>query len=420
MNDIFQSIESEVRSYCRNFDDIFVSAKDSMIVGESGNSYIDFFAGAGSLNYGHNNTYIKNKLVNYILHDGITQGLDMKTDAKRRFLQLFHDSILSPRGLKYKIQFCGSTGTDAVEASLKLAKKIKGRQGIFAFMGSYHGMTLGSMSVTSNKHKRVKDSPVSGVTFIPFESDETYCFDSIEYMESIINDDHSGVEKPAAIIFETIQAEGGINIASNDWLVRLRKFCDIHDIILICDDIQVGCGRIGNFFSFEPSGIVPDIVLLSKSISGLGLPMSIVLLKNELDIWEPGEHTGTFRGCQYSFVTGAAALEYRDLIDLDSIVKEKGKIINKFLLNMESVRNELATIRGKGMIWGIDLTKIKKPELARHVSKLCFEKKLIIEVVGRKNMVLKLMPSLTIDKNLLIQGLKILDTSLSWCIEMGI
>ncbi len=418
MIDIFQSIESEVRSYCRDFTDIFISAKDSTIVGESGGNYIDFFAGAGSLNYGHNNAYIKEKLVDYILKDGITQGLDLKTEAKRYFLQSLNDYILSPRAFEYKVQFCGSTGTDAVEASLKLAKKIKGRQGIFAFMGSYHGMTLGSMSVTSNIQKRVKDSPISGVTFIPFKTNGTYSFDSITYIESILNDDHSGIEKPAAIIFETIQAEGGINVASSGWLVRLRNLCDIHDIILICDDIQVGCGRTGSFFSFELSKIVPDIVILSKSISGLGLPMSIVLLKKELDIWKPGEHTGTFRGCQFSFVAGAAALEYRNIIDLDSRTKEKGEFIQQYLLNIELVKTEIITIRGQGMIWGIDLTKINRPGLARQVSKRCFEKKLIIEVTGRNDMVLKIMPPLTIDKMLLLQGLEIINDSLSNCIGM--
>lgn len=419
MNDIFQSIESEVRSYCRVFDDIFVSAKDSTIIGASGRNYIDFFAGAGSLNYGHNNTYIKNKLVDYILADGITQGLDMKTEAKRNFLQLFNDSILLPSGLKYKVQFCGSTGTDAVEASLKLAKKIKGRQGIFAFMGSYHGMTLGSLSVTSNIQKRVKNTPVSGVTFIPFETGGTNLCNSIAYLDAILNDDHSGIEKPAAIIFETIQAEGGINVASTEWLIELRRLCNIHDIILICDDIQVGCGRTGSFFSFELSGIVPDIVLLSKSISGLGLPMSIVLLRRELDIWEPGEHAGTFRGCQFAFVAGAAALEYRKLVDLDYMVTEKGELIHQYLLNLELVRKGIITIRGQGMIWGIDLTNTNKPKLARQVCKLCFDKNLIIEAVGRKGMVLKIMPPLTIDKRLLVQGLDILNNSLSYCIGMS-
>lgn len=415
MSDIFQNIESEVRLYCRHFDDTFISAKDSTILAASGREYIDFFAGAGSLNYGHNNTYIKNKLVKYILNDGITQGLDMKTEAKQRFLQLFNDLILSPRSLNYKVQFCGSTGTDAVEASLKLAKKIKGRQGIFAFMGSYHGMTLGSLSVTSSRKKRFNDFSVSGITFFPFETGGEYAFDSIAYLESILNDDHSGIEKPAAIIFETIQAEGGINIASTEWLVKLRNLCDAHDIILICDDVQVGCGRTGDFFSFESSGIVPDIVLLSKSISGIGLPMSIVLLKRELDIWEPGEHTGTFRGCQFSFVAGAAALEYRNLVQIDSTVREKEDLIEQYLLNIKLVKDGIVSVRGRGMIWGIDLSNVNKQSVARQVSQKCFEKNLILEVVGRNDMVLKILPPLTIDEKQLIQGLDIINNSINCC-----
>lgn len=405
----FESHESNVRTYCRYFSDVFLKAKDDIIYSETGKEYIDFFAGAGALNYGHNNDYIKEQLLNYINLDGISHGLDMYTVAKRKFITKFVDSILKPRNLDYKLQFCGATGTNAVEASLKLARKVKKRTNIFSFMGAFHGMSLGSLSATSNRSSREGAGlPLNQVTFIPHPSGVMNQFDTIEYMENILLDDHSGIEKPAAIIFETVQAEGGINPVSEQWLRRLSDLCKRHDILLICDDIQVGCGRTGTFFSFERAGIVPDMVTLSKSISGYGLPMSLLLLSPELDEWEPGEHNGTFRGNQMAFVAAYAALELREKLDLDQMVMTNERFIQSYLENNIGRINEKIEIRGLGMIWGIDLSKIGDSNLTKKIVLDCFDRGLIIERAGRQDSVVKLLPPLTMTPDHLERGCEIL------------
>ncbi|PNQ87683.1 diaminobutyrate--2-oxoglutarate transaminase [Paenibacillus polymyxa] len=408
----FETLESNVRSYCRSFPVVFNKAKNDVLYTEAGEGYIDFFAGAGALNYGHNNDFMKNRLLDYLTSDRIMHGLDMYTTAKQEFIESFSERILRPKGLNYKLQFCGPTGTNAVEAALKLARKVKKRNGVFAFMGAFHGMSLGSLSITSNNSMRESAGvPLNNVTFIPYNSTFNG-MDTILYMEQLLTDTHSGVEKPAAIILETIQAEGGINIADNEWLRDLRQLCDDHDILLIVDDIQVGCGRVGSFFSFERAGIVPDMVVLSKSISGYGLPMSLLLLKPELDIWSPGEHNGTFRGNQLAFVGAKAALEFRDTVGLEAQVKEKEAFVQQFLREHIQTMDPLIEIRGLGLIWGIDVTHLGEA-FAKEVATLCFSKGLIIERAGRNDTVLKIMPALTISMENLIKGCNIIKESMA-------
>ncbi len=408
---IFEKCESNVRSYCRSFPTIFHRAKGSILYAESGQEYIDFFAGAGALNYGHNHDYIKQKVMSYLDADGIAHGLDMYTSAKEKFLAKFNETILSTKHLDYRIQFCGPTGTNAVEAALKLARKVKKRPGIFSFMGAYHGMTLGSLSITANTGIRAGAiGTLNDVTFMPYPYGFMESFDTIKYLESVLNDVSSGIEKPAAIIFETVQAEGGVVVAPIEWMQRLRKLCDENDILLICDDIQVGCGRTGSFFSFERAGVVPDIVILSKSISGYGFPMSVLLIKPELDIWEPGEHNGTFRGNQLAFVGATAALEYRESSNLELDVKAKELFLKNFLSEKISPISENIAIRGIGMIWGIDLANFGGSSLAKKIGTRCFEKGLIIERAGRNDTVIKLLPPLTIDMPTLKEGCSIIET----------
>ncbi|WP_090739245.1 diaminobutyrate--2-oxoglutarate transaminase [Paenibacillus sp. Mc5Re-14] len=408
----FETLESNVRSYCRSFPVVFNKAKNDVLYTEAGEGYIDFFAGAGALNYGHNNDFMKNRLLDYLTSDRIMHGLDMYTTAKQEFMESFSERILQPKGLNYKLQFCGPTGTNAVEAALKLARKVKKRNGVFAFMGGFHGMSLGSLSITSNNSMRESAGvPLNNVTFIPYNSTFNG-MDTILYMEQLLTDTHSGVEKPAAIILETVQAEGGINIADNEWLRELRQLCDDHDILLIVDDIQVGCGRVGSFFSFERAGIVPDMVVLSKSISGYGLPMSLLLLKPELDIWSPGEHNGTFRGNQLAFVGAKAALEFRDTVGLEAQVKEKEAFVQQYLREHIQKIDPLIEIRGLGLIWGIDVTHLGEA-FAKEVATLCFSKGLIIERAGRNDTVLKIMPALTISMENLSKGCNIIKESMA-------
>lgn len=407
---IFEQFESNVRGYCRSFPAVFSSAKGAWMTDTSGQRYLDFFSGAGVLNYGHNNDRIKQPLIRYLLGDGITHTLDMYSEAKQRFIQRFNDVILNPRGLSYKFQFPGPTGTNAVEAALKLARKVTGRQTVVNFTNAFHGMTLGSLAVTGNGFKRAGAGvPLHHTAAVPFEGYLGQEIDTLEYLEAMLVDNGSGMEVPAAVIVETVQAEGGVNVASNEWLKRLRDITQAHDILLIVDDIQVGCGRTGAFFSFEDAGIEPDIVTLSKSLSGYGLPLAIVLMKPELDVWSPGEHNGTFRGHCPAFVTATAALDYWMDNELENSVRKKSRIVERRLNEMVQDLEVAATVRGRGLIWGIEF---EDRSMAARVSAACFERGMIIETAGIDDQVLKLLPSLTIDEDDLNQGLEIIADSL--------
>lgn len=415
---IFEELESNVRTYCRGFTDVFVRAKGSIMYSESGAEFIDFFAGAGALNYGHNNDYILQRVSSYLQSDGLVHSLDMHTGAKRTFLERFSEVVLKPRGLDYKVQFCGPTGTNAVEAALKIARKVKNRHGVFSFMGGYHGHSLGSLAVTASLDNRAAGHvPLNNTTFMPYPYGFMSTFDSIQFIETVLTDSHSGIEKPAAVIFETVQAEGGIIAAPIEWIRRLKTLCEEHDILLICDDIQVGCGRTGPFFSFERAGIVPDIVTLSKSISGYGAPMSLLLMKPEHDLWKPGEHTGTFRGYQLACIGATAALDLVESGDLQAEVKKKSAFLERFLDNeIAPISDKIAT-RGLGMIWGVDLSGFGHPGPARRVSSRCYELGLIIERVGREGAVIKIMPPLTIEMDLLERGCAVLTQAILECVN---
>jgi diaminobutyrate-2-oxoglutarate transaminase len=388
----FEKYESEVRSYCRKFPVVFKTSKGSIVTDENGKEYIDFFCGAGALNYGHNNDYIKSKVIDYMSGDGITHALDMYTDAKRDFIEFYQNNVLIPRGLDYKIMFPGPTGTNAVEAALKLARKVKGRSNVFALMGAFHGMTLGALALTTDVGSREGAGvPLCNVTHIP----APYMFpglDTIEYMQTIINDDHSGIDKPAALVIETTQAEGGVQVFSNEFLKAAEEFCHANDLLLIVDDIQVGCGRTGYFFSFERAGIKPDIFTQSKSIGGYGMPFALTLFKPELDIWSPGEHNGTFRGFQPSIVAAKAGLEVMLNEGTEERARKIGARFEELVPEIIAIDSRLA-MRGIGCIWGIDFSAIDST-LAKKASAACFERGLIAELAGRRDCVLKLMPSL--------------------------
>ena len=401
MNNIFNN-ESQVKSYCRKYPTIFSSAINAELFDTNGKRYIDFLSSAGSMNYGHNNPDIKKAIINYLSKNSPINMLDMFTEAKEKFFETFYDKILIPRNLQYKIMCCGPTGANGVEAALKLARKNTGRTEIFAFCGGFHGMSLGALSCSSNINSRNgANVPLNNVIHIPY--DKTPNINSLDYLNFIISDDHSGINKPAAIILETVQAEGGINIASIEWLKSIREICTKENIIMIIDDIQVGNGRTGPFFSFERANIIPDIIILSKSISGFGLPMSILLIKPDLDIFSPGEHNGTFRGNQLSFIGGSAGINYY----IDNNLEEKTA------KNSIIIKNELKKItqkidtRGLGLIWGIDFNSIHK-NISAEIIKKCFEKGLIVESAGRNNNVIKILPPLTIEEHILKEGLSIL------------
>lgn len=331
----------------------------------------------------------------------------MYTQAKEEFLQTFKEKILEPRNMNYKVMCCGPTGTNAIEAALKLVRKNTGRSGVIAFSGAFHGMTMGSLSMTTDRTSREGACvPLGHVTFAPYDG----TLDSIAYLKWILEDDHSGVDKPAAIFLETVQAEGGINVASVEWLQEIRRICTENDILMVCDDIQVGNGRTGTFFSFERAGIQPDMIVLSKSISGFGMPMALLLMRPELDIFRPAEHNGTFRGNQLSFVGGTAGINYFVKHHLDDEVKRKEKIVARYIEEEILPLDSRLSYRGMGLMWGIDFGKIN-PALALEAVHEGFDRHIIMEVAGRKDGVLKLMPPLTIEDEVLKEGLAIVKAS---------
>jgi diaminobutyrate-2-oxoglutarate transaminase len=409
---IFDRLESEVRGYVRSFPTLFDKARGSKLIDEGNNVYIDFFAGAGTLNYGHNNPVIKQSLMDYLESDGLIHGLDMATVAKKEMLESFERIILKPRGMDYKVQFPGPTGTNAVEAALKLARLLKGRANIVAFTHGFHGVTGGSLAATANsKYRDAAGTPLDNTTFMPYDGYLGEGVDTTEYLERMIADRSSGMDHPAAMIVETVQGEGGVNVAGAAWLRALEQVCRRQDMLLIVDDIQMGCGRTGRFFSFEEAGISPDIVTLSKSISAFGLPMAMVLMKPELDIWKPGEHNGTFRGNNLAFVTARAALlhYWSDGVFTETVWR-KGGIMRNWLEHIAAdYPSGGFSVRGRGMIQALAPAD---GQLADRIAKRCFENGLIIETSGADD-VLKLMPALTIDEKLLCEGLDIIEDSVA-------
>ena len=412
MPSVFDRLESNVRGYCRSFPTTFATAHNATLVDADDTEYIDFLAGAGTLNYGHNNPQIKQRLIDYLESDGVLHGLDMHTEAKEQFLKVFERHILWPLELDYKVQFTGPTGTNAVEAAFKLARKVKGRPGIVSFTNGFHGVSLGSVAATGNSHFRdAAGVPLGNVSFMPYDGYLSPDVDTLDYFEAFLKDNSSGLDLPAAVIVETVQGEGGINVAGFEWLQRLEELCSEFDMLLIIDDIQAGCGRTGPFFSFEKAGIVPDMVTLSKSLSGYGLPMSVVLMKSKLDQWKPGEHNGTFRGNNLAFVSAAAAIElYWKDTELTHEVARKGELIRSRLkaISDDTTAADL-DVRGRGMMLGLGCSDC--PPLAEAVSAAAFQRGLIIETSGTDGHVLKLLPPLTIEDDLLERGLDIIEDS---------
>lgn len=404
--DVFETLESEVRYYCRSWNTVFDRAVGSMLYSEDGREYLDFFSGAGALNYGHNHPALLRPLLEYLLSGAVVHSLDMKTPAKRRFLETFHELILKPRGLDYKVMFAGPTGTNCVEAALKLARKSTGRHLILGFTNAFHGMTLGSLAVTGSSMKRQGAGiPLTNTASIPYDGFLDGQTPDFQWLRLALEDSGSGLDKPAAVIVETVQGEGGLRAARASWLRGLSELCNQHGILLIVDDVQAGCGRTGTFFSFEDADIVPDIVCLSKSLSGFGLPMALTLFKPELDIWKPGEHNGTFRGHNPAFVTGAAALEY---FWQDRNIEGKTAALASQLhegLGRIADATEGASVRGRGLLAGI---YYPDPQAAGKIAAESFARGLLVETSGPKDEVLKTMPALTISTEDLRRGLEIL------------
>jgi diaminobutyrate-2-oxoglutarate transaminase len=405
------TIESNVRSYNRSFPAKFIQSIDSILVDENYKEYIDFFTGAGTINYGHNNEKVNNALINYLKNNGVLHSLDLSTLAKSEFLDTFENYILNPRDLSYKIQFVAPSGASGIEAAIKIARKTKQRSGIISFTNGFHGMSLGALSLTGNSYyKNEYIDTRSNIYFAMFDEYLGETIDTADILDKLLEDNSSGVDIPAAIVLETIQAEGGINIASNEWLSKINTICQKYDILLIIDDVQVGHGRTGDFFSFERANIVPDMIVMSKAIGG-GMPMALVLIKEEIDKqWKIGEHSGTFRGNNLAFVAGKEVLEYWRNDNLSQDIKRKSLITNNILEGYKKNSSNIIDVRGIGLIYGIELLN---EQLAIQIKDNCFSNGLILELVGSNNNIVKLLPPLTINDDDLIKGLNILTNSLN-------
>lgn len=404
---VFESLESNVRMYCRDIPVVFDKAIGTKMYCENGHEYLDFFAGAGALNYGHNSPDMVQAMIEHLSNNHVSHGLDLHTKTKRNLLTTIQETLLSPKKWDYKVQFTGPTGADANEAALKLARKYTGRSRIVSFYGAYHGMTAGALSISGNRSRRGNDHSLSNdVTFLPYEDGMHGEYDSIALLDRMAADMGSGTELPAAVIVESIQIQAGVFSASKEWLQRLRKWTDDHGVVLIMDEVQAGCGRSGAFFGFEHAGIMPDIITCAKSIGGSGLPMALLFIKSSLDIWAPGEHTGTFRGNQLAFVTAQIAFNYwRDEVFLASI-NENVQMMAQFLESYKQYSIVKAT-RYHGLIAGIDFG-LGNVEIAKKVQQAALEHGVIVERCGPAGEVIKLMPPINTPAQELEKGLDII------------
>jgi diaminobutyrate-2-oxoglutarate transaminase len=408
----FKRHESVVRSYCRLFPAVFERGEGHLLIDENGREHIDFLAAAGAMSYGHNNEKLRDALVSYIQAGGVVNSLDLYSTAKRQFLERFSQVILEPRDLDYRVMFPGPTGSDAVEAAVKLARKVSGRRLVVSFTGAAHGVTVGALALSGDRAQRAG----AGVSFesaraMPYSGYHGGAVDTLALFESYLNDPDSGIDLPAAVIVETVQADGGVNVASDQWMQKLEQLCRTHGMYLIVDDVHVGCGRTGPFFSFEHSGIRPDMVVLSKALSGFGTPFSVLLIDSEIDAFTPGEHGSSFRGHNLAMVTATAALDYWTDDALAKEIEEKGAFIRERLERLVANRPWLgAEVRGRGLILGLDLGL---GGAAPQVAKACFERGLLVDVCGPNDRVLKISPPLTIDRDAIDSGVRIIEEAVA-------
>ncbi|CAM3756424.1 MULTISPECIES: aspartate aminotransferase family protein [Tsukamurella] len=409
---VFDQHESEVRAYCRAFPTVFASASGARQVDEAGTSYIDFFAGAGVLNFGHNNPKMKRALIDFLESDGVVHSLDTYTTAKRDFLARFHEVILAPRGMDHRMQFTGPTGTNAVEAALKLARLVTGRREVVAFSHGFHGMTLGALAATANEaFRQWAGVPLRDVVRLPFETAPGGKTALAEYAAAL-EDPSSGLTPPAAFLVEAVQAEGGVNVAGAEWLRAVQELAKKTGALFIIDDIQAGCGRTGSYFSFDGYGLDPDIITLAKGLGGYGTPIAMNLNKPGIDAqWSPGAHTGTFRGQGLSLVAGTVALDYFADDTLMKAVAAHGETMRSKLAAIAAAHPDRDwEVRGKGMMQALD---VGDGALAKRVQSACFEAGLLIGPCGSGGRVLKLIPPLTISEEDLAEGLGILERAIA-------
>ncbi len=410
--------EGTIVSYPRDMPIAFKRAKGAIIEDLDGNCFIDFFSCAGVLNVGHGNPFV----LDYVnkQQEDLIHALDFPTVNKQDLILKILSQI--PQNIRgdYKVSFCGPSGSDAIEAALKLAKHKTGRQGIIAFQGSYHGMTSGALSVTSNVRLREKiNSLVPNISFIPY----SYCYRCpfklntnncqlfcADYLEYILNNPHSGIEKPAAIVIEPIQGEGGTVIPKAGFLKKIVSIAKENNIIVIFDEIQSGFYRSGKFWSFQYEEVFPDIILMSKGLGGIGFPISAIIYNKNIESWGPGDHIGTFRCNQVSIAAGNGAFDFIKKYKVEQHVVNMGEYLMEKLRSLTSTFPFVGEIRGRGLFFGIEYVKDQSsknpaPDIAKNIKKNCFKNGLLIELGGNYNNVIRFIPPLIVNKAIIDNAL---------------
>jgi diaminobutyrate-2-oxoglutarate transaminase len=406
----FKRFESVVRTECRAFPTVFDRAEGPRMTDERGKEYLDFTCGGGVTSYGHNEPRLRSALLEYLERGAITHGQDLYTTIKRRFLERFQQVVLEPRGLDYRVMFPGPSGSGAVEAAVKLARKVTRRSQVVAFTHGFHGPTHGALALSADRMmRRGAGVPLQHVERMPYCGYHGPDVDTAEILARSLADVRSGFDRPAALVVEPVQAEGGVHVASAEWLRRVEQICREDGVLMIVDETQTGCGRTGPFFGFEHAGIEPDMVVLSNALSGYGLPLSVVLIRPEHDVWVPGEHVDPFRGLNPAMVTATAALDYfwADGALSEDVARKEERVRERLGAMAETVPG--AKVRGRGLLYGLDLGP---GPTARELSRACFERGLLVETCGSEQRVLKVMPPLTIPNEALDEGLAILADAL--------
>ena len=413
--------ESSAVSYPKGMPMAFRRAKGATVEDVDGNIYIDFFAGAGVMAVGHSNPEVIEAIQKQLVE--LTHVLDFPNPSRRALVEALIEIL--PRGLS-RVFFGGPTGSDAVETAVKLAKYNTGRYPMIAFQGSYHGMTAGALSLCSGLSFKEDFLPlIPEVHFIPY----AYCYrcpfskqpescniDCANYLDFILDDPHSGVGKPAAVIIEAIQGEGGSIVPPEKFLPRIREICDEHDVLMIDDEIQAGFCRTGAMFACNHTGVIPDIMTMSKPLGGLGLPISAIAYKEELNTFPKGKHIGTFRGNVVACAGGVAALGFMIRNELSEYSLKLGELMLSMLKEIEKDSRIVGEARGKGLMLGIEFVKDKAtkepaPELATSVRTLCHRRGLLIEFGGHYSNVARFLPPLILTEKLAKKGIAILADS---------
>lgn len=423
--------ESRVLSYPRKLPFAIQSASGVWITDVEGNKYIDCLSGAGTLALGHNHPVVTKSIKQLLDSNLPMHTLDITTPLKDKFSEFMY-TLLATNCDEYCLQFCGPTGADAVEAAIKLAKQVTGRSGIVSFSGGYHGMTHGALAVTGNlAPKKGIEGLMSPVQFLPYPnayrcafglSSEQSVSAHITYFENFLKDVESGVVKPAAVILEVIQGEGGVNPAPIEWLKQVRRVTKELDILLIIDEVQTGFCRTGRWFAYQYADIDPDMIVMSKAIGG-GLPLAVLGIKKQYDAWQAGNHSGTFRGNQLAMATGLATLKYLKENDMATYVTEIGAWFMSELKTLQQRYSRIGHIRGRGLMIGMEVIDPSLPRqtdgshpadsaMAASIQQACFKHGLIIEKGGRDGTVLRLLPPLNVTKDELRQVLEKLDRAL--------